>query len=300
MRGFFCVADGGNIDVKDLIRWFDDLSSRSTVVVALSGGVDSSVVAAAAWRAVGVRATAVTARSPSVAQWQIEMASSVASSIGIAHRWIDTGETSRPDYIRNDRRRCFYCKQTLYDSLGRIAESFVASAPHRDVVLISGTNADDLGDHRPGIRAGSIAGVRTPLADLQIGKSRVRRLAEEFGLPNAELPASPCLASRIAYGTAVTVERLAMVERAEEIVRGWGFDICRVRLSFAGGRVRGSLEVVADRVGELRRQMDADGGWALLRGVGFEDLVVDLAGFRSGKLNDPGEALVSIGGTDGG
>lgn len=132
----------------------------------------------------------------------------------------------RPEYAANDSQRCFHCKTSLYAALASVCESMDDS----DRILVSGTNADDLGDYRPGIHAGRLASVRTPLADLGMNKSAVRAVAREFGLRNADLPASPCLSSRIAYGVRVTPERLARIERAEDFLRARGFDILRVRL----------------------------------------------------------------------
>lgn len=266
-------------------QWFDDLPTHQRVIVAFSGGVDSSVVASSAKRRCGDRAIAVTARSPSVAGWQIETAVKIAAQIGIEHRFVDTAETGRDDYIRNDRRRCFYCKETLYQSLSAIAAEFA------DCVLVSGTNADDLGDYRPGIEAGKLAGVRSPLADLGISKAEVRRLAKQDGLSNADLPASPCLASRIAYGTEVTAARLAMVEAAEAMLRGAGFDVCRVRISVRDGERLASIEVPPAKLALLRRWMIEHAAEASIMRLGFDQVQIDPEGFRSGKLNDAPEPV---------
>jgi uncharacterized protein len=264
----------------DAERLFDRIRPLRNVVVAFSGGVDSSVVAAAAARADLDSVIAVTARSPSVSDWQLSMAKTVAGEIGIEHKIIDTAETDLAEYVRNDGRRCFYCKQTLYQSLSTIV------ATSADQVICSGTNADDLGDYRPGIEAGTIASVRTPLADLAYGKSVVRRLAVHFGLSNAQVPASPCLASRLAYGVEVTGDRLRRVELAEIWLRKRGFSDCRVRVhEDERARVEVPLPEVKRLIG-IGSQLEKT-----LLGIGFRSVAIDPEGLRSGNLN---QALVSI------
>lgn len=262
-------------------------------VIAFSGGVDSALVAAAALRAErqlvaqgqapAVPSIAVTALSPAVPLAQRQVANRVAAELGIRHRTVSTEELARSDYARNDTRRCFFCKQTLYRTLLAVTAADPAEfAALGEVRIVSGTNADDLGDYRPGIEAGAIAGVRTPLADLGIGKAAVRAIAALWGLSVAELPAAPCLASRIAYGVEVTAERLARIEAAEAWLAERGFSPLRVRLH-AGELAR--IEVAEDEIprliqppllGELRK---------LFHELGFRAVTVDLEGFRSGSLN---------------
>ncbi|MEZ6090265.1 MAG: ATP-dependent sacrificial sulfur transferase LarE [Pirellulaceae bacterium] len=246
------------------------------VVVAFSGGVDSAVVAAAAQRKLGSRCTAVMAVSPSVPRRQSELAGQVAEEIGIRLKLVETDETSRPEYQRNDSQRCFYCKQTLYETIATVMNQSTGR------IVCSGTNADDLGDHRPGIQAGNLAAVRTPLADLGITKSQVRQLAQLWRLSIWNLPAGPCLASRIAYGEAVTVDKLHMIDDAENWLRDEGFDEVRVRLH-PGMLAR--IEVPPLAIPQLLTSDRQQRLSARFRSLGFKFVTVDLEGFRSGNLN---------------
>jgi len=254
----------------------NSLRSLDRVVIAFSGGVDSSVVAAAAKNAGLPQAVAVTADSASVPEWQLQLAKSIALQIGIDHRVVETAEVQRNDYRRNDESRCFFCKETLYQSLHKIVDQYPGAT------IVSGTNADDLGDHRPGIDAGRKAGVHTPLADLKFGKRQVRQLAKHYGLSNHDLPASPCLASRIAYGTEVTTARLKRIELAENYLRELGFEQFRVRLH---PDELARIEVVKSEIERLV-EADSDGKLAeYFRQIGFKFVSVDLSGFRTGSMN---------------
>ncbi len=254
----------------------DSIRRYKRVTVAFSGGVDSSVVAAAATKADLDGLVAVTADSASVPRWQMEWATRIAAQIGIKHRVVLTEEVRRAEYARNDSKRCFYCKETLYSALAAITDS------EADGVIVSGTNADDLGDYRPGIEAGRLANVSTPLADLGYGKSDVRELARWFGLENAELPASPCLASRVAYGVEVTVELLRRVERAEQWLRQQGFRDLRVRVHHDE---LARVEVLRDEMPRLFEQAFAIKLQAKFREIGFQYVTVDLQGLQSGSMN---------------
>ncbi len=249
--------------------------------MAFSGGVDSAVVAAAAVRALPHSALAVTAVSASLSASQRQAARDVALQLGIEHLEVVTDETARPEYIRNDKRRCFFCKQTLYQHLHAIA------AERGFDVIVSGTNADDTNDYRPGIEAGQAARVRTPLADLGIDKATVRRLAKFWDVSVWDAPASPCLSSRIAYGVEVTAARLRMVETAEAFLAAQGFSPLRVRLH-AGELAR--IEVTREALPRLLDTALWDATVAAFRAAGFRFVTLDLEGFRSGNLN----TLVSI------
>jgi uncharacterized protein len=248
-----------------------DLTALGSVVVAFSGGVDSSVVAAVAYRALGERALAVTAVSPSVAAGELDGARRVAGHIGIAHEIVRTDELARPGYRANGPDRCYFCKSELYDTLAELARQRGFNA------LLSGANQDDQGDWRPGLKAAAEHGVVHPLQETT--KHEVRELARALDLPSAEKPASPCLASRIPYGTAVDPETLARIDRAERNVRELGFPVIRVRHHGILGR----LEVAAD---DLDRALAHEGKvTAAIRAAGYRHATIDPEPFRSGRLN---------------
>ncbi len=244
-------------------------------LIAFSGGVDSGVVAAAAHRAIGDRAVAVTAVSPSLSQTLRVSAERVAHEIGIRHEWLCTEEVADPSYIANDLQRCYHCKTHLYQGLKELRRRYP------NAVIASGTNSDDLKDYRPGIQAGREADVKTPLADLGVNKAAVRQLAHYYRLSIAEQPASPCLSSRIAHGVAVTPERLRRIDEAEQWLRARGFVVVRVRLH-AGemARVEVGSEQLPELVASHRAELIKE-----FRRLGFQAVTVDLEGFRSGSLH---------------
>lgn len=252
------------------------LRSYRRVAVALSGGVDSAVVAKASQLALGVDAVAVTADSPSVARRDLADARQVAEMIGIRHVVIGTDEFADPDYARNDGTRCYHCKSELYYRIAGL---------QRDLgfeVICSGANQDDLGDYRPGLIAAAEHGVRHPLQELGFGKAEVRELARHWRLPVADKPASPCLSSRIAPGVAATTERTARIEAAETLLRELGLADCRVRLH-DGELAR--IEVPPEAIERLAKEEVRTSLAAKLRELGFRFITLDLEGFRSGNLN---------------
>jgi uncharacterized protein len=261
--------------VTELARLEEIVAASGSAIVAFSGGVDSSLVAAVAARALGDRALAVTAVSPALAAGELDDARTVARAAGVAHEIVTTSELERVGYRRNDRDRCYHCKTELYEVLSRLA------AERGYAVLLSGANADDLGDWRPGLRAAAEHGVRHPLVEAGLGKERVRALARELGVPSADKPASPCLASRVPYGTEVDAAVLAQVDRAERAVRALGMREFRVRHFGTTGRV----ELSSD---DLERATHEDARASILRAVreaGYERAEIEDEPFRSGSLN---------------
>ncbi len=250
-------------------------------VVAFSGGVDSAVVAMAAHLARGSAALAVTGVGASVSDTERQAARETARAIGIRHQEVDTDELANPAYVANAADRCYHCKSELYAVILRLIEQTYAD--QADVVILSGANADDWGDHRPGLAAASEAGVRHPLTELGIDKQQVRELARYWSLEAWDKPASPCLASRIAYGVAVTTERLRMVELAEEALRELGLRELRVRYH-AGDLAR--IEIPLQWLPKLCQADIRTAIVARMRQAGFQAITLDLEGLRSGNLND--------------
>ncbi len=262
-------------------RLLEVLRGLGTAAVAFSGGIDSTVVARAAFLALGDAAVAVTADSPSVPRAELDEATELARAIGIRHLIVPTDEFSDPDYVRNDGSRCYFCKSELY---GRIESLLPALGV---AVICSGANLDDRGDYRPGLKAAAEHRVRHPLQEAGFTKADVRALARAWGLPTWDKPASPCLSSRLAPGVEVTPGRTARVEAAEAWLHGLGFRECRVRLH-EGELAR--VEVPAGELGRLLEPGVREAFTARLRELGFAFVTLDLEGFRSGSLN----TLVSL------
>ncbi|MGI9455182.1 MAG: ATP-dependent sacrificial sulfur transferase LarE [Aeoliella sp.] len=255
----------------------DTLSSYQSCVVAFSGGVDSAVVAKVAQLALGKCAIAVTGVGPAVAAEELAAARRVALEIGIEHVELPTAEIEREGYVANAPDRCFHCKQELYSVLSTFATEQAFKT------IANGTNTDDLGDYRPGLRAADELQVRSPLVECGLNKEGVRALAHYWNLDVWDKPAAPCLASRLAYGQQVTPERLRKIELAEEHLHGIGISECRVR--FHEGEMA-RIEVPVESLELLASPDVREPLLSRLTELGFRRVTVDLAGFRSGSLNE--------------
>jgi pyridinium-3,5-biscarboxylic acid mononucleotide sulfurtransferase len=257
-----------------LAAWFRD---HGSALIGFSGGVDSAYLACVAVDALGAeRVLAVIGRSASYPAEQWERAREVALSFDIPVLEVNTDEVSDPRYAANPSNRCYFCKTELWDTLAPIARD-------RDLaVVVDGTNADDLGDHRPGARAAAEHAVRSPLAELGFTKAAIRRLSRARGIPTWSQPASPCLSSRIPYGTAVTIDRLRQVELAERALRHAGV-IGDLRVRYHGDLAR--IEIAADALNAWLEASARDPLRVAVRSAGFDRVALDVRGFRSGSLN---------------
>jgi len=264
-----------NLNTKEerLREIFRELDS---VIVAYSGGVDSSYVAYVANAELGPRAVCITGQSASLPEYQRAEIDSVVQRFGFQHEVIQTEELENPGYRANNPDRCFFCKDELYTKLESVARTRGIKS------IVDGSTVDDLGDYRPGRRAASQHEVRSPLIEAGLTKSEVRELSRRATLPTWDKPASPCLSSRIAYGTTVTIERLGKVDRGEEILREFGFREFRVRHHDQLVRIE-IAPAEMDRV--LRKDLVAELA-RRFRELGFKYVTLDLEGFRSGSMNE--------------
>jgi uncharacterized protein len=248
-----------------------------SAIVAFSGGVDSAYLAWVAHDVLGPRALAVTADSPSYPERHRALALDLARQFALPHEIIRTDELDRPEYRANPVNRCYYCKQTLYTHLSDLART-------RGVqVIFDGNNADDRGDFRPGRQAAREFGVRSPLDEVGLTKSEIRELSHAAGLPTWNEPASACLSSRIPYHSEVTDEKLRTIEKAETILRDFGFRVCRVRHHDTVARIELGAE-------EMARALDPAINGPLVRAfkaLGYQFVTLDLQGYRLGSLNEP-------------
>ena len=260
------------------------LSGFGSCAVAFSGGLDSTVLAKAAHLALGEAALAVTGVSASLAAGELDQCRELAAQIGIRHVVIETGELENPEYQKNDSNRCYHCKTDLFTRVDQIARQVDAA------VVADGSNRDDHGEHRPGLRAARDQRVRSPLAECGFTKAEIRQLAAHWDIPISDKPATPCLSSRIAYGESVTPERLAMIDRAERFLRARGFQPLRVRYH------KGDMARIEVSQAALPRFLDPEFRNAVLaelKAAGFKYISLDLEGFRSGSMNQvlPVESL---------
>ena len=247
-----------------------------SVLVAFSGGVDSTYVAYVATAELGPRALCVTGDSASLAEHQRAETAQLVVRFGFHQQIIKTEELADARYSANAPDRCYFCKTELYGKLAPLAEK------HGLACVVDGSTVDDLGDYRPGRAAAAERGVRSPLIEVGMSKAEVRELSRRAGLPTWDKPASPCLSSRIAYGTPVTIERLSTVDRGEEIMRDMGFRVFRVR--HHDELVR--LEIAPDELdGALKREVLAELAQKF-RALGFRYVTLDLHGYRTGAMNE--------------
>ncbi|CAB5065291.1 unannotated protein [freshwater metagenome] len=261
-------------------RLSESLQKLSCVVVAFSGGVDSALLAYSALACLGPdKVLAVTADSDSLAQGELEHCRTTAALWGLPWLSVQTREITNPAYLVNGADRCFWCKDALMDALNPVAIQRRAS-------VVLGVNVDDLGDHRPGQLAAQERGALFPLVEAGLDKASIRALALHYGLEVWDRPAMPCLASRIPYGTAVSVALLRSVDRAEAAVRGFGFSDVRVRHYGETARIEVPVSELAAAVAQSEQLV------AALTALGFSYVTLDLAGLRSGNLN---QAVLPIG-----
>jgi uncharacterized protein len=268
------TLDSSELDAKQE-KLFAILRDLQRVIIAYSGGTDSAYLAWAAHHVLGEGAVAVTADSPSMPRSHKRDAERFARECGFRHEYIATYEFEDPDYVKNDKDRCFHCKDELFVRL----EAYAGQNGYAHIVY--GVNQDDLGDYRPGQRAATLHDVRAPLADAGLTKQEIRELARRAGLSIWDRPASACLSSRVPYGTPVTLETIRTIEEGEEAIRALGFRQFRVR--FHGELVR--IEVAKNELPNALTTESAEAFAAIFKQLGFLYVTLDLEGYRQGSLN---------------
>jgi len=258
--------------LNNLVEWF---ANKNKVMIALSGGVDSAVVAYAAFQALGNSAIAVTADYKTLSQEELQSAKQVCSEIGIEQMILDYSELENEDFVKNDSNRCFHCRMELGDHLIKLAKT------HNVKIIVDGTNLDDLGDYRPGIQALKENGIRSPLVETKCIKSEIRDIAKSVGLSVHDRPANSCLASRIPWGQRVTAERLTRIELGETLVKQIT-KLKQVRVRDIQGCAK--IEVDKEKISIFDENI-INHLSEKLKVIGFTSVEIDKDGYKSGKIN---------------
>ena len=256
-----------------LLSWFDN---KDSVLVSLSGGVDSALVAYAAFQALGKKSFAVTADYKTLSKEELHTSKKIADEIGIKHIIINYNELENPNFVKNDSNRCFYCRDELSEKLIQTAKQFQVD------VIVDGTHIDDLGDYRPGIDALRKNGIKSPLLDVNLSKDEIRKICKDVGLTIYNRPSNSCLASRIPWGQRVTAERLARIEMGETMIKQLtGFQQVRVRDLDGTAKI----EVEPDNVLLIYNKNYLEQIIKKLQMIGFSSVIIDPDGYRTGKMN---------------